>query len=113
MANKAEVEQEETPASVEPEQSTHANNSHEEPSVQDPEEQLRDLLNDLRVQTTNSENYPSVQDPAGHLRDQDDATTHGVLAEAPGGETDDERADPNNVLLQGRSGDGCHQDQGN
>lgn len=84
----------EMPASVEPEQRVHANNSNEEPSLQDQEEQE-------------------------HLRDQDDdAIVHrrnndGPPSEAPLGETDEERADPNNGLLQDRSGDGSYQGQGN
>ena len=82
----------ETLASVEPEQRAHVNNNNED---------------------------SSVQDPAQHLRDQDDdAIVHrgnndGPLAEAPGGETDDDRADLNDVPLQERSGDGSHQSQGN
>lgn len=109
----------ETLASVEPEQRAHANNNNEEPSVQDPEEQLRDVYNDLRVQATNNKKDSSVQHPAEPLRDQDDdAIVHrrnsdGPPAQTPLGETDDERADPNDVPLQGRSGDGSHQGQGN
>lgn len=110
----------EMPASVEPEQRVHANNSNEEPSLQDQEEQLRDIYNEVRVQVTNNENDSSVQDSAEHLRDQDDddASVHrrnndGPPSEAPLGETDEERADPNNGLLQDRSGDGSYQGQGN
>lgn len=132
-ANKAEVEQDlkgevcvvdlppesvnkETPAQVEPEQRAHANNTNgEQSSVQlAPEEQLRDPYNDLRVQATDSRKESPVQDPADHLRDQDDDfSVHrrnndgGLLAETPGGETDDER------LQDTRSGDGSHQGQGN
>ena len=109
----------EMPAPAEPEQRGHTNNNGE-PSLQDSEEQLRDQYNDLRVQANNNEKA-SMQDQAEPLRDQDD--DFGVhrrnnndepLAEAPGGETDDvERADPNDVLLQDRSGDDSHQGQGN
>ena len=136
LASKAEVEQDlkgkvlvvdlppvngskETPVSVEPELRTHANNNNEKTLLQVLEEQLRDLYNDLRVQATNNKKDSLVQDPTEHLRDQDnDASVHrrnndGPPAEVPGGETDDERADPNNVLPQDRSGDGSHQGQGN
>ena len=61
-----------------------------------------------RAHTNNNNKKSSVQDPAELVRDQDD----GPPAEAPGGETDDERADPNYVLPQGRSGDGSRQGQG-
>lgn len=109
----------ETLASKKPEQRAHANNNNEEPSMQDPEEQLRDLYNDLGVQATNNKKDSSVQHPAEPLRDQDDdAIVHrrnsdGPPAQAPLDETDDERADPNDVPLQDRSGDGSHQGQGN
>ena len=108
----------ETLAPVEPEQRAHANNNGD-PSVQDPEEQLRDLFNHRIVQATINEKDSSLQDPAEHLRDQDDDASvcrrnnDGMPGEAPGGETDDERAYPNDSLLQGRSGDGSHQGQGN
>ena len=138
LASKAEVEQDlkgkgevrvvdlppgngskETPVSVEPEQMAHANNNNKELSVEDPEEQLTDLYNDLRMQATSNKKDSSVQDLAEYLRDQDDdASVHrrnndGPPREAPGGKTDDKRADPNDVLLQDRSGDGSHQGRGN
>ena len=103
-ANEAEVEQDlkgevlvvdlspesvrkETPALVEPEQRAHTNNNNNKPSVQGPAEL------DFSVDRTDNNDGPP--------------------AEAPGGETDDERADPNYVLQQDRSGDGSHQGQGN
>ena len=82
----------ETPASVEPEQRAHANNYNEEPSVHDPAEHLRGQDDDASV----------------HRRNND-----GPLAHAPGGETDDERADLIDVLPQDRSGQGSYQGQGN
>ena len=79
-----ESDSKETSASVVLEQRAHANNN-EEPSVQDPEEHLRDQDDDASVHSGNNDRPP---------------------AEATGGETDDERADPNDVLLQDSSGYG-------
>ena len=107
LAIKAEVEQDlkeevlvvdlppengskEVPASLEPEQRAHTNNNNKDSSVQDPAEPLRDQDDDASV----------------HRRNND-----GPLV--PLGETDNERADPNDALLQDRSGDGSHQGQGN
>ena len=83
----------ETPAPVGPEQRAHTNNNNKKPSVQDPAELVRDQDDDFSVDRTNNNDGPP--------------------AEAPGGETDDERADPNYVLPGDRSGDGSRQGQGN
>ena len=82
----------ETPASVELEQRAHVNSNNEDSSGQDPAEHLGDQGDDASVHRRNNDGPP---------------------AEAPGGETDDERADPNDVLPQDSSGYGSHQSQGN
>ena len=80
------------PVSAEPEQRAHTNNIGE-PSLQDPAEHLRDRDDDFTVDRKNNNDAPP--------------------AHVPGAETDGERADPNDVLLQDRSGDGSCQGQGN
>lgn len=82
----------ETLASVEPEQRAHVNNNNQDSSVQDPAQHLRDQDGDASVHRRNNDGPP---------------------AEAPGGETDDEGTDPNDVLPQDSSGYDSHQKQGN
>jgi len=68
---------------------------------------------------TNNNGEPSLQDVAEHLRDRDDDfsvdrknNNDAPPAQAPGADTDGETADPNDVLLHNRSGDGSRQGQG-
>jgi len=73
---------------------------------------------DLPVQRahTNNKREPSLQDAAEHLRDQDDdfsVDRRNNNDAPPGSDTDGETADPNDVLLHDRSGDGSRQGQGN
>ena len=77
----------ETLAPVEPEQRAHGNNSNGDPSVQDPEEQFRDLNDDASVHRRNNDGLPG-----GAARRR----TISLVA-----------------LLQDSSGYGSHQGQGN